>query len=150
MKFFTLEWATGELPDDEFDATPSRYAAHLTELNLEENVEELSRTNLHDALVLSVRSSAENLSLGLVTGDLQRGYFETTITYVGANLSTASLSLLQRAAGDTEVQVIADEVDRAERAFVHRFLFSSFAEAEIAFTSVSIAHSSRHSRDLAV
>jgi hypothetical protein len=150
MKFFTREWATGELSDEEFDATPSRYSAHLTELNLEGSVEELSRTNLHDALALLVRSSAETLALGLVTGDLQRGYFETTITYVGAKLSSATLSLLQRTVRNTEAEVIADEVDRAERAFVHRFLFSSLGEAEIRFSSVSIAHSSRHSRDLAV
>jgi hypothetical protein len=150
MKFFTPEWASGQLSDDEFDAAPSQYSVHLANLQLPGEAEALSRTNLHDALVVAVRSSADALALVLVTGDLQRGYFETTIIYTGSERSSVTLSLLERSVGNTEVEVIADEVDRGEGHFLHRLLFSSLDQAEVRFSSVSLAHLPRRSRDLMV
>jgi hypothetical protein len=42
MKFFTAAWATGELPDEEYEAAIPAYAKYLSSLSLPANLQWLA------------------------------------------------------------------------------------------------------------
>ena len=148
MKFFTPEWATGVLTDEEFESTEDRYSDYLSDLNLPAEVLSLAKTDLHDGLVERVHEASGTLTVTLVSGDLQRGYLETTITYEAPLAWGANVTLLQFAAKGSDLEVIEHEVDRHDSGFVHRILFSSHEEIEIAFSSASVSQRPRESRQL--
>ncbi len=148
MKFFTPEWATGELTDEEFESTEDRYSDYLSDLNLPAKVLSLAKADLHDGLMERVHEAAGTLTVTLVCGDLQRGYFETTITYEDPLAWGANVTLPQFAAKGSDLEVIEHEVDRLDSGFVHRILFSSYEETEIAFSSASVSQRFRESRQL--
>jgi hypothetical protein len=140
MKFFTREWASGELSDDDFESAADRYTQHLRELNLPSNVRALAATNLHDGQVKSVLYAPRELLVSLMTGDLQRGYFETTISYGDPVTWGATITLLEFAAAGADIEALEHELDRLEGRFVHSILFSSHEEAVITFSDVSVVH----------
>jgi hypothetical protein len=51
MQFFTREWATGELTDDQYEAAFLRYSGHLDRLKLPASVLTLAECPIHDGLV---------------------------------------------------------------------------------------------------
>lgn len=70
MKFFTRDWANGELDDDQAESAFDRYAAYVKQLHLPPAEEALANTSLHDALMEGVRIDHESITLMLITGDL--------------------------------------------------------------------------------
>ena len=115
MRFFTREWHSGELPDDEADAVGVAYHAHIQSLSeaLPPGVRELATTlNLHDALVRRVLldGNRRELRLELRCGDQQRGYEDVALTYHGTVLTQQSLHDL-RGATERGGEVLYDEVD---------------------------------------
>jgi hypothetical protein len=151
MQFFTPEWATGELSEDEYEATPRRYADHVASLKLPENILELAETSLHDGLVERIVETPGELSVILITGDLQRGYWETTITYTEPLAWGAAVAFLQSIAAnaDADADALEHEVDRLDDRFIHRISFSTDEEIAIEFTSASVKQQSRNSRTFA-
>lgn len=142
MKFFTEDWATGELSDEEFDAVPTRYAEYISALELPTDVLALDRTDLHDGLIENVSTSGDSAVVKLVTGDQQQGYFTTEISYVVRDLFVAeSLSKFV----DADIELLHTEVDRIDSAFVHRLLFSTYEHVEIPFESVVVRQLPRKS-----
>ena len=75
MRFFTPEWRDGELSDDEYESTVTRYGRHLQEIR-DVIPDELRRfadsSFVHDALVRNATFDADRtFRLALRSGDLQ-------------------------------------------------------------------------------
>jgi hypothetical protein len=144
MKFFTREWANGELPDDEWAETAAAYRRHLDLLlpSLPESVARLAREiNLHDGLIrrVSVDRRADELVLNLRCGDLQTGYFDLDLVYLGVDLSSVDLVTLANCARDPETELVYDEVDLdAQENYLHRILFGPAGEVSIPFSRLQV------------
>ena len=81
MKFFTLAWVEGELPEAETDQVWEVYSAHLASLgpSLPREAHRLStEVSLHDALIRRVEHRGSDLDLLCRAGDNQRGYVGPT------------------------------------------------------------------------
>jgi hypothetical protein len=141
MRFFSKEWLSGELSDEVFEATPSAYRLHLAALRLPPDLVALSEVNVHDGWVLDVRDWPESaeLTLRFRCGDLQRGYWDLSITYSGARVDDTSLSVLRDALRVPKDEILYGEVDRVGHEYQHRFILSSLREAAVTFTAVTMA-----------
>jgi hypothetical protein len=139
MRFFTREWAAGELSDEAFEATPGAYAMYLASLELPAEVALLSRTDLHDGRVLDVDvdGGARSLAVRLRCGDLERGYSDVRIVYGQVALDASSQAVMLGAAASRE-QVLYDEVDCVDGVFQHRWLLASHAEVCVSFQVVNV------------
>src|SRR5688572_10755448 len=90
MRWFSREWATGGLSDEEFDARRRSHAEHLAEIRgrllngADLLVEEV---NLHDAQPRIWRLEGDQVHLRVLAGDLQRGYEVIDLRYVGASVT---------------------------------------------------------------
>ena len=140
MRFFTKQWLSGGLSDDEYEATPDAYWRHVSSLQLPPDVLALSQFNPHDARILDVSSEphAGRLTLRLRCGDLQCGYHQVQLAYSEARIDDASLKQLHCATTLPFDEILYDEVDRAGERFEHRFIFASKAEISISFGSITI------------
>ena len=141
MKFFTRDWADGDMTDAEADAVAPAYWHHLDALDLPTPVRALADLNTHDANVLDVgyHAAANTLRLRLRCGDQQTGYFDATLTFTGATIRPADAATLERARRPANVEVLYDEVDRADgRTFEYRLLLYPAGEVSIRFTDVAI------------
>jgi hypothetical protein len=147
MKFFTKAWATGELPDEEFEAAIPLYRTYVASLALPDDAGALEATNIHDGMLERLNCTTSELSLVLITGDLQHGYFDTTITYLTNGLAASTVESLRSFVGRTDEELIYAEVDREGTDFVHRLLFSTYEDLDIPFKSVAIRQSPRGFRE---
>lgn len=140
MRFFSKQWLSGELSDDEYDAMPEDYWRHVASLQLPPDVLALSQVNVHDARALDVseEARASRLSIRLRCGDLQCGYSQVHIVYANGRIDGALLAQLQRATTMPLDEILYDEVDRAGERFEHHFIFASKTEISISFGSVAI------------
>ena len=148
MRFFTREWATGELTDEEYDAAFPAYASALAALDLPSDAARLAETDLHDGILERLSSDDSRLSLSFITGDLQQGYFSTLIVYSGCVPSTQALEKLRAFVGQPRIELLYSEVDRDGESFMHRMLFSTYDDVEVRFTSVDTTQSGRADRSL--
>jgi hypothetical protein len=146
MKFFTRAWLDGELTDEEFEATIPRYRSHIESLALPEDVRALEDTRLHDATLIRLDRTASRLSLTLITGDLQQGYYDTTLNYLTNSLATATVEKLRSFLHPSDADLLYAEVDRGGAGFVHRLLFSTREEVAIPFDAIAIRQTQRSSR----
>jgi hypothetical protein len=137
MRFFTRQWAAGELSDEAFEAAPGAYALYLASLELPADVALLSRVDLHDGRVLDVDVEAGSVAIRLRCGDLQRGYSDVRIGYGRVALDAELQALLIGAAKSRE-EVLYDELDCVDGVFQHRWLLASHAEVCISFGCVSL------------
>src|SRR4051794_10073961 len=83
MEWFTRDWATGQLSDEEHAARLREYAAHLNAVgrDLTNGAEFLIEENLHDAQIHGATATPASIRLVLLAGDLQTGYRRVEITY---------------------------------------------------------------------
>jgi hypothetical protein len=152
VKYFTREWAAGDLSDEATDAARRLYSERLEVVlpRLPSTVRELaSRVNLHDALLFRVQVSttAEELALELVGGDFQSGYSDIRLEYSGVDLGAIDLGALSSIARDRRTEVLYDEVDLLDEAlFEHRILFWPRGDVAISFRRLKLAISSRPDR----
>ncbi len=107
MRFFTRQWHNGELSEEESQAVPLRYAAHLETLRPKLPMTLLTLafgTYLHDGLLRGVGldRAQRTLAIGLRCGDLHLGYFDVDLVYKEVSLPASSLSELEAAARDPE------------------------------------------------
>ena len=112
MKYFTREWACGELSEAEYDSVLPRYNHDLAaSFKAGGPVRRFAGSiGLNDAFVDRVvfdRASA-SLRLLLTTGSLQVGYWHTELTYRGVT-SVAGESVLRAALATRPTEIWYDE-----------------------------------------
>lgn len=128
MKWFTREYVTGGLDDDEWERRRLDYARHLTliQAKLADGAEELvASVNVHDGQVQEWSFEPDGaFRLRLLAGDLQRGYEMLTLLYHGAELVDATTADLDAWRLDQAgVELVEDEVDvRSGGGYEHRLL----------------------------
>jgi hypothetical protein len=111
MKYFTRQWANGELPDEAYDATVRAYADHIAQLlpRLPRPLAILARdVSLHDALVrcVVVDRTSDKICLELLCGDLQAGYYDLDVTYLGVHWETLKEETLARRVRDPGTELL--------------------------------------------
>lgn len=152
MKYFTQEWASGVLPDEEWQNIPLKYEQHLHSIldRLPESIKELANnTNLHDGLIRRILVNRKNktIAIELRCGDLQCGYFDIDMEYSGVNFETADLVNLAKIARDRNTELLYDEVDIGENGnYVHRILFHPLNEISIIFSTLKTIKTSKPDR----
>ena len=141
MNFFTHEWMTGQLSDEEYEQIPYTYRRHLKSLRLPREIRRLAfAVNLHDGRVLKVRHDADLrvLEIRVRCGDLQRRYRDQFITYHEALISDESMRNLHDALAIPHDEMLYEEVDRVDEAYVHRVILQSFREIHVQFSAVDL------------
>jgi hypothetical protein len=144
MRWFTRDFVTGGLSDEEWNQRRSAYATHLNSIvaGLADGADELlASVHLHDGQISEwTYRPGELLALTVLVGDLQRGYEWLTLRYRGARISGATpaeLSHWWRAGSGTEI--VEEEVDRVDDGdYEHRLLLSPEGEFAVRFRSLSV------------
>lgn len=142
MKFFTRDWCQGKMTDEEAEAVIPTYQRHLDKLDLPESIRELAGLNPHDAYILDTEHEPREgtLRLRLRCGDLQIGYFDATLAFTHAILTSVDAATLVRARYPAKFEILYDEVDKvASAAFEYRLLLYPTGEVSIGFNQVAIA-----------
>ena len=97
--------------DAHYDAVLTAYEAHLATLDQGGAVATFATSiSLNDAWFnkLTIDSKARTVTLLLLTGDLQTGYWRTTLIYAGAEVVEGE-SVLRAAVGNAAVEIWYDE-----------------------------------------
>ena len=138
MRWFTSEWASGELTDEEWEGRRQAYATHLSaiEHELRNGAEELiASVYLHDAQILNATTDGATFKLRVLAGDLQRGYERLSLVYEDAvtDGDVGSIS-------DADVsEIIYDEVDLSpDSRFEHRLLLYPEGELCVRFRRLRV------------
>jgi hypothetical protein len=141
MKFFTIEWHSGEMPEAESAQVPAAYAAHLDSLRpeLPEDAFRLSTdVNLHDGVVQKLYVDAERIVL-VIRGEDGRGeVFDASLAYGGWTISEGDLEYLKGAKGKGSMELLYNEFDRVEGRWVHRLLFWPYREVAVEFRGFGV------------
>lgn len=123
MEYFTRAWAIGELSDEEYDRVLPAYNAYIDALDHNTAVWRFATTvGLNDAFVDRADIESGDVRLRLLTGDLQRGYWHTEITYRNARVTFGQDALTQAMANPT-TEIWYDEFSGFASEMAHRFLF---------------------------
>jgi hypothetical protein len=140
LKFFTRKWVNGATDDEAADAVVPGYWRHLETLGLHQSLKDLAELNPHDGYILNVEHepSTHSLRLRLRCGDLQAGYFDAVLTFVGATITPADKATLAEARHPAGFEILYDEVDREAGAFVYRLLLHPAGETSIRFNDVAV------------
>lgn len=149
MKWFTREWASGDLSDEEWDARALLYEAHLARIQpqLVNGAARLSDgVNLHDGKIHAFELRADGvLRFRALIGDLEAGYEFVELDYREAEIrldpgvNLKALRLL-----DPRTEILQDEVDIAsDGRFAHRVLLWPEGEYEVLFSGLTERRESR-------
>ncbi len=143
MKWFTRDYVTGVLSDDEFDRVLPSYRAHVEMLRatFRGRVSELVKLNLHDAQFVRVKYDGNRKSLHLVltVGDLQVDYKQIELAY--RNASFVGVTAEQFNTWDLpgrSTEIVFDEVDSFGEVLEHRFLLWPDKEFGVRFDQVNL------------
>lgn len=127
MKWFTRQWREGDMTDDDFEAASQSYRANFRALSVEFPV--LVQLDLHDGILIGANKIGEDLTVEFVTGDLQQGYFGTSVIYADASISSegyAKLSLPRT------MEIEANEFERTPTGnLIHRFVMRELGPSDI-------------------
>lgn len=143
MRWFTREWATSVLDNDESERRAADYQQHVEAIrpHLQGGAEQLSYLDLHDAQVRSCDlTDHDALRLHVLVGDLQRGYEWVSLRYDEAQLVGATIDDI-RGWRITEpgVELLYDEIDVADNGrYEHRILVWPDGEFGIRFKSLRL------------
>jgi hypothetical protein len=122
MEYFTRAWATGDLSDNASNRVLEAYNSYLETLDKSSEVWRFATTiGLNDAWIDRFALVNGNVSLRLLTGDNQRGYWHTDLTYEGARV-VVGLDSLEQAIHHRPTEIWYDEFSGHLPAMVHRFL----------------------------
>ena len=139
MKWFTREWASGGLTDEEWESRRQDYASHLDAIGpqLRNGAEELiASVNLHDAQILSANTGGATFHLRVIAGDLQRGYERLSLTY--DDVVSEGLVVDSETHADVS-EIVHDEVDLSpDSRFEHRLLLWPEGELCIRFRTLQV------------
>lgn len=154
MEYFTRAWAVGELSDEEFETVLPAYQAYIDALDHDSTVWRFATTiGLNDAFVDRMDAEAGDVRLRLLTGDLQRGYWHTELTYRNARVVHGQDALL-RAVESRPTEIWYDEFSGTMPNMVHRFLLvqangvEDRGEVHIEFTDFDFSESPAPNREL--
>jgi hypothetical protein len=154
MKYFTREWASGDLSDEQCEEVQASYRRHIESLlpRLPASVVELEKqVSLHDGLVrrVVVDLPARQLTMELRCGDLQVGYRDVDLIYSGVEFATLDLTELASVARDRQTELLYDEFDVDEdRNYIHRILFAPAGEISVKFGSLCLNQTNRPDRSV--
>ncbi|MDQ1547146.1 MAG: hypothetical protein QOH69_2050 [Actinomycetota bacterium] len=142
MKWFTREWATGQLSEDESRAVRAEYTDHVNSILrylIDDDADDLIlNVNIHDGHVKRWSQTDGSIKLEMVTGDLQSGYQRVLLVFHDANL-IGSGSLDEFDFGHARTELLYDEFDVAsENAFEYRVLVWPEGELIVRFRSVTV------------
>lgn len=154
MEYFTRAWALGDLSEEQEAKIERSYRAYIDALDHGSAVWRLATTvGLHDAFVDRVITDSGDIRLRLLTGDLQRGYWHTEITYKNAHVVFGHDALSQ-AVLNRPTEIWYDEFATLETAMVHRLLLVQANEIEdrgevhIQFASLEFSETPADGREL--
>ncbi|MFA4893101.1 hypothetical protein [Brevundimonas sp.] len=154
MEHFTRAWALGDLSDDEAAKVESAYRTYIDTLDHGSAVRQFATTiGLNDALVDRAIIDSGNVRLRLLTGDQQRGYWHTEITYKNARIVFGQDALAQ-AVQNRPTEIWYDEFSGGEPEMVHRFLLvqpsgtEDRGEVRIEFTDLKFSETPAQDRHL--
>lgn len=120
MKYFTYEWAMGGGDDDQ---VVERYREFIGSLDSSNSLQEFALSvSLNDAYVdrFTYDRAGKELTLRLLTGDLQSGYFWTEIYYAGATIDGEDV--LTKAITNRPAEIWYDEFDLSDGCLSHGYL----------------------------
>jgi len=125
MRWFTHEWHTGELGDQEYEAACVDYEEHMLALTplLPADAQVLCEVNLHDGQVQDWSLDDRRFAWRLLIGDLQRGHEFVDVVYDDAELVGIGPEALATYRIDRQGHdLVSDEIDAAgEGLLEHRF-----------------------------
>jgi hypothetical protein len=146
MRFYSREWATGGLTDEKWLESDIAYSREIAILRptlpasvaLLESAEPFG--GIHDA---HVRAFAEDpvVSLELVAGDLQRGYWDVSLEFADASVRVQGGRMSDLVVDPREkplTRLLYDELDRSDNGFAWRVLAWPTIEFEIQFSDVAV------------
>jgi hypothetical protein len=139
MKYFTIQWASGDLPDKESSEVVVKYWQNIEKIKgkIPDQVYFFANNiNLHDGLIKKLIIN-DNLNIDLVVlcGDLPNGYEKITINYTNASILPKKMHYEDIFTGKSEL--LYDEIDISSDLIVHRFLIYPYMEFEIVFSGFS-------------
>lgn len=140
MKFFTREWVNGEMADEATNSIVPSYFQHIETLHLPQSIKDLANLNTHDGYILDVKHvpTTATLRMRIRCGDLQVGYFDVKVTFLGATISLDHLATLVRAKRPAKTEILYDEVDREGGVYEYRQLLYPEREVSIGFSDVQV------------
>lgn len=157
MRYFTKQFALGELGLKEEERIVAGYQEYLNALSKNGDVWRLVSTiSLHDAYLdrVVVDRSTNKICLSLITGNRQAGYWLTELHYSSARI-TSGLEVLRQALANRPSEILYDEFSGAPEPVSHTFLFAPkskriehFGEFNIAFSQLSFSQMRLNSRQL--
>lgn len=154
MEYFTRAWAIGELSDEEYDKVIPAYQANIAALDHDTAVWRFATTiGLNDAFIDRVSIESGDVRLRLLTGDRQRGYWHTDITYRNARVILGHDALV-KAVQDRPTEIWYDEFTGMAGAMFHRFLLvqpggiEDRGEVHIEFTDFDFSETPAQGREL--
>ena len=154
MEHFTRAWALGDVSDDEAAKVESAYRAHIDALDQGSAVWRFATTiGLNDAFVDRAITDSGDIRLRLLTGDQQRGYWHTEITYKNARLVFGHDALSQ-AVQNRPTEIWYDEFSGVGAEMVHRFLLvqpsgtEDRGEVHIQFRDLEFSETPAQGREL--
>lgn len=154
MEHFTRAWALGDLSDDEADKVVDAYRAYIDTLDPGSAVCRFAKTiGLNDAYVDRAIAASRGIRLRLLTGDQQRGYWHTEITYKNASVVFGQDALAQ-AVQNRPTEIWYDEFAGVGAEMVHRFLLvqpsgtEDRGEVHIQFTGFEFSETPAQGREL--
>jgi hypothetical protein len=92
----------------------------------------LARANLHDARFEYFWLASEDCGLGLIVGDLQRGYSRLAIRYLKGHLASPSPQDLAALVDRVGLEILAAELDRDDNQYEHRFVLTLNGQVTVA------------------
>ena len=152
MKYFTREWATGKLTDDEWRERDAAYQNLLDALlpHLPSAVAEIAtEISLNDALVrrVTLRRAEHWIRLEFLCGYQQRGYFDLSLIYTNVDFGFLDIRELASIARDPRTEVLYTEVDLvADGVYEHRILFWPRGEMTLRFRELQVRRKARNDR----
>jgi Protein of unknown function (DUF4085) len=156
MKFFTREWITSELKDEEFESVVPAYNRHLVKItpHLTPNLHNFVKTvNLHDGIIRRIVVDYTELILGLYLrcGDLQQGYYDLDIRYKDIQIDKAVVDTLAMAALNEKTEILYDELDITDdNKYIHRMIFYPDYEISIKFQDLEYEQIKKNNRDFLI
>lgn len=144
VRWFTREWQSGELSDEEAEARDFAYAAYIRAhaAYLPHRIRAFAlptdaHMSVHDALVDQAEIDAlkGRIELVLLNGDLQAGYGKLRLTFLDAELAAPRQERLRELLANVATEFLRQELELGEESdatpYTVRFLLWPEGEIEI-------------------